>query len=267
MRKLRGLLIPIVLLFLWWAGSILHIFNDYIIPSPITVSETAYKLFIDGILVKNLMISFYRVFIGFIVTFIIAFPSAMLVGMSEKIKAYVEPILEFSRHVPPIAVIPMLILWFGIGETSKLAVIFLATFFPVFSSTLNGVTNYDKKLLEVGKVFNFNSKDKFLKIILPQAMPSIITGIQLGLGYSWRSLMAAELIAASSGIGYMIMDAEQLSRPDIIIVGILSIGLLGYVIDSIFIGITNRFMHFYGKEVKHGGLNNKKSIQNFSYKW
>ncbi|PRR77158.1 putative aliphatic sulfonates transport permease protein SsuC [Clostridium liquoris] len=262
MKRLKGLFIPLIIIFIWWAGSALHIFNDYIIPSPITVAETAYTLFKSGILIKNLTVSLGRVFLGFIITFIIAFPSAILVGISDGVKSYVDPILEFGRHVPPIAVTPMLILWFGIGEASKLAVIFLATFFPVFSSTLNGITNYDKKLLEVGEVFNFSSKDKFLKIILPQAVPSIITGIQLGLGYSWRSLVAAELIAASSGIGYMIMDAEQLSRPDIIIVGILSIGLLGYAIDHIFICIIN----FYGKGVKHGGADNKESVQDFSYK-
>lgn len=251
MRRLKGLVIPLLVILIWGVGSSLHLFNDYIIPSPKVVAETTYTLLKSGVLLKNLAVSLERVFLGFIITFIIAFPCAIFVGISKKFKYYVEPVLEFGRHVPPIAVIPMLILWFGIGETSKLAVIFLATFFPVFSSTLNGITNYDKKLLEVGEIFNFSPKDKFFKIILPQAVPSILTGIQLGLGYSWRSLVAAELIAASSGIGYMIMDAEQLSRPDIIIVGILSIGLSGYVIDYIIMSIIN----YYGKEAGHGRIN------------
>lgn len=251
MRRLKGAVLPITIIFIWWVGSALHLFNDYIIPGPKVVAETAYALLLNGALLKNLAVSLERVFLGFIITFIVAFPCAILVGINQRFKSYVEPVLEFGRHVPPIAVIPMLILWFGIGETSKLAVIFLATFFPVFSSTLNGITNYDKKLLEVGQIFNFSSKDKFSKIILPQAVPSILTGIQLGLGYSWRSLVAAELIAASSGIGYMIMDAEQLSRPDIIIVGILSIGISGYVIDYIIMSIINH----YGRGAKYGRIN------------
>ncbi|KZL92110.1 ABC transporter permease [Clostridium magnum] len=263
MKKLKGLVIPILIIIIWWIGSALHIFNDYIIPSPLSILSAAYTLLKGGVLIKHISVSFCRVLVGFLITFAIAFPLAVLAGMNKKLMLYLEPFLEFNRHIPPIAVIPILILWFGIGEVSKLAVIFLATFFPVFSSTLTGVTNYDEKLLEVGAVFNFSNKDKFFKIILPQAIPSIITGIQLGLGYSWRSLMGAELVAASSGIGYMIMDAEQLSRPDIIIVGIFSIGILGYAIDYIFLSLTNKFMHYHGKEVEYGRAYNKESVQDF----
>lgn len=261
MKKFKGLVIPLVIILIWCIGSKLHIFNDYIIPSPADVFNTTLELIKNGILIKSLGVSFSRVFIGFFITFIIAFPMAIILGMNKELLPYLEPFLEFMRHVPPIAVIPILILWFGIGETSKLAVIFLATFFPIFSNTLNGVTNYDEKLLEVGEIFGFTASDKFFKIILPQAVPSIITGIQLGLGYSWRSLMGAELIAASSGIGYMIMDAEQLSRPDIILVGIFSIGILGYLVDYIFINITSKFAHSYGREVDYGRTRNKKAVQ------
>ena len=147
-------------------------------------------------------------------------------------------ILEFIRHIPPIACIPMLILWLGIGESSKMAVIILAAFFPIFLNTLNGVINCDSKLLEVGDIFGFSIREKFFKIILPSAIPYVTVGMRLGLGYSWRALIGAELIAASSGIGYMIMDAEQLSRPDIIIVGIVTIGMLGYIIDLLFFSLT-----------------------------
>ena len=158
--------------------------------------------------------------------------------------------LEFVRHVPPIACIPMLILWLGIGEASKIAVIILAAFFPIFLNTLNGVVNCDPKLLEVGDIFGFSVLEKFFKIILPSAMPYVTVGMRLGLGYSWRALIGAELIAASSGIGYMIMDAEQLSRPDIIIVGIIAIGLLGYVIDLLFFSLTAKLYNWNKEESK-----------------
>ncbi|KOF57127.1 MULTISPECIES: ABC transporter permease [Clostridium] len=254
MKKLKGLILPVILILVWAIISKLHIVNEYIIPSPEKVFLATLEMIKSGELAKNMIISLGRVIAGFIITFIISFPMAIFIGAKPKAIPYVEPFMEFMRHVPPIATIPILILWFGIGEASKLFVIFLATFFPIFSNTLNGITNHDKKLLEVGDSLGFTNRDKFLKIIFPQAIPSIMTGVQLGLGYSWRSLMGAELIAASSGIGYMIVDAEQLSRPDVVIVGILSIGILGYVIDYVLIKITERLINKYGKEIDYGGV-------------
>ncbi len=249
MRKIKGLVLPLFIIIIWIIVAKFHVVNNYIVPSPKIVLATAFEMLKSGELLKNLMVSFLRVVIGFTITFLVAFPLAIFLGSKPKVIPYVEPFLEFMRHIPPLAMIPILILWLGIGESSKLVIIFLATFFPVFSNTLNGVTNYDKKLLQVGEMFHFSKRDKFFRIIFPQAIPSIMTGIQLGLGYSWRSLMGAELIAASSGIGYMIIDAEQLSRPDIVIVGILSIGILGYFIDYSIIKISKKLTHFYGKGV------------------
>lgn len=247
MRKSKSFILPLIIVTVWTIICKLNVVNNYILPSPYRVFVTACMMIKSGELIRNLFVSFMRVVVGFLITFAVAFPSAIFIGSKTKIKPYIEPFMEFMRHVPPISMIPILILWFGIGETSKLVVIFLATFFPVFSNTLTGVTNYDRKLVEVGKVFNLTSREKFFKIIFPQAVPSIITGIQLGLGYSWRSLMGAELIAASSGIGYMIIDAEQLSRPDIVIVGILSIGILGYTVDYILIKVSKKIIKRYGE--------------------
>lgn len=252
MRIFKGLFIPIVVIILWVIGSVSHTLNPFIIPPPSKVWQTAVGLTTNGILAKHISISLYRVFAGFLLTFAFAFPLAILVGLNRKLAPFIDPIVDFMGHIPPISCIPMLILWFGIGETSKLAVIVLATFFPVFLNTLNGVLNCPKELLEVGDVFGFNARDKFFRIILPAALPSIIVGMRLGLGYSWRSLIGAELIAASSGIGYMIIDAEQLSRPDIIIVGILTIGIFGYVIDYFFFKLTSYITPWERKRVTHG---------------
>ncbi|WP_461205304.1 ABC transporter permease [Clostridium sp. DL1XJH146] len=248
-KKVKGLLLPLLLVFIWMVVAKLGIFNSYIIPPPSKIAITTVKLVKTGELFTNLMISFNRVVVGFLITFLIAFPLAIFLGSRRRVMPYVEPFLEFMRHIPPIAMIPILILWLGIGESSKIVIIVLATFFPIFSNTLTGVTNYDDKLLEVGEIFGYSRFDKFRKIIFPQALPSVLTGIQLGLGYSWRALMGAELVAASSGIGYMIIDAEQLSRPDIVIVGILSIGILGYFIDSIFLKLSKKILNSYGKEL------------------
>lgn len=119
-------------------------------------------------------------------------------------------------------------------ETSKIVIIVLASFFPVFLNVLKGVGGCDKRYIEVGKVFDMSQKDIFLKIILPNSVPDILIGLKLGIGYSWRAIIGAELIAASSGIGYLILDAQQISRSDIVMLGIIVIGTLGIITDNIF---------------------------------
>lgn len=252
MRQLKGLVIPLLVLAVWLAGSAAEMINQYIIPPPGQVLHTAIDLTTSGVLVQHISISIYRVFAGFFLTVLFAFPLAVLVGVNRRLEPYFNPVLDFLGHIPPISCIPILILWFGIDEASKLAVIILATFFPVFLNTLNGILSCNRQLLEVGDVFGFRTRDKFWRIIMPAALPSIIVGFRLGLGYSWRSLIGAELIAAASGIGYMIIEAEQLSRPDIIIVGILSIGVFGYIIDYFFFKLTNRIIPWAEKRVDYG---------------
>lgn len=252
MKFLKGLLVPLIIVAIWYICSSLKILNSYIIPPPIKIIKTTSILIKNGDLLRNILVSFYRVFLGFLLAFIIAFPTSIILGMNRRIEVYFEPLLEFIRHIPPIAAIPILILWLGIGEASKIAVIILATFFPIFMNTLSGVRNCDKKLLEVGDIFNFSPFKKFKKIILPSIIPYVIVGIRLGLGYSWRSLIGAELIAASSGIGYMIIDAEQLSRPDIIIVGIISVGIVGFLIDYILYIVTKKFIPWHKGDLDNG---------------
>jgi sulfonate transport system permease protein len=239
LKIFKGFLIPGLLLIIWYFGASLEFWNSYIVPSPVKTLQTGQQLVVQGILYKHISVSLFRVFTGFGLAFVIAFLLGILLGMNKKLIDYFEPILEFIRHIPPLATVPMLILWFGIGETSKLIVIVLASFFPIFLNTLSGVLNCDYKLLEVGKSFGFNGWEKFKKIILPSMLPYVLVGMQLGPGYSWRSLIGAELIAAASGLGYMILDAEQLSRPDIIIVGVLTIGILGSVIDFMFFQLAS----------------------------
>ena len=143
---------------------------------------------------------------------------------------------------PGIPAIPLIILWFGIDEGSKLVIIFLASFFPLFLNTYSGIKGCDRKLLEVGRSLHFTAWQQARLIQLPAALPAIAVGLQLSLGYSWRALIGAELIAASSGIGYMILDAEQMSRPDIVLVGLFAIGIVGSLIDWLFLALTNKIL-------------------------
>ncbi|MGE5628320.1 MAG: ABC transporter permease [Solirubrobacterales bacterium] len=260
MKKGKGLIIPLILILIWWGASRFNIVNSYLLPSPERILDTSITLIKDGTLQSNVRASLFRVFVGFIITTAAAIPLAVLVSLHKNIYHYLKPFLEFMRHIPPISLIPILILWMGIGEASKLTIIILATFFPVFLNTVSGIINADEKLEEVGTVFNFSKKDILIRIIFPQALPSILVGLQLGLGYSWRSLIGAELVAASTGIGYMIIEAEQLSRPDIIIVGILIIGILGCLVDALFLKLTNKFLVWNRENGRYAGGYHKEAV-------
>lgn len=252
LKKYRGLYIPLVIILIWLIGSNLKMWNPHIIPSPWQVLRTAIDITTNGVLFKHVLISFSRVTIGFVAAFSLAFPLGIILGMNKKLTLFFNPILEFIRHVPPLATVPMLILWFGIGETSKIVIIILASFFPIFLNTLNGILCCDKKLLEVGKSFGFTKGELFHRIILPATKPYIFVGMRLGLGYSWRAIIGAEMIAASSGIGYMILDGQQLSRSDMVIVGILSIGILGSIIDYLFLKLSKNIMVWQKGRKEHG---------------
>lgn len=230
------------ILVIWYIGSYLKLWSTFIIPPPDRVVKSFITLLKNGKLLKNIAISLERVFIGFGISTLIALPLGVVFGLKPKIYEYFKDFLEFLRHIPPLALIPMIILWFGIGELSKVVVIVLASFFPIFLNSLKGIVSCDEKYIEVGKVFGLSQRKIFTKIILPSAIPDILMGIKLGLGYSWRAIIAGELIASSSGIGYLILDAQQISRSDIVVVGIFSVGLLGLATDYIFSILVKRYL-------------------------
>ena len=243
---MKKYLLIFLIMIIWITGSYFSLWNSYIIPYPEKVFFTAVKLLKSGELFKHMFTSISRIFFGFSITVILAVPSAVIFGMFPKIYNYFKSILEFMRHTPPLALIPMIILWFGIGEFSKITIIILASFFPVFLNTLKGIENCDKKFIEVGQVFDFTKYEIFRKIILPSAVPDILNGIKLGIGYSWRAIIGAEMIAASSGIGYLILDGQQMSRSDVVIVGIFSIGIFGSFTDYVCSKVIERYIRKRG---------------------
>ena len=235
---MSGALFPLSVLLLWWYGASAGWWNTFLLPSPGAVWRAFTTAAADGTLAENMCASLGRIAVGFGLSAALAISLAFLCGSFPPLLAQLDPTLEFLRHIPPMAVIPMLILWFGIGESPKIILIILATFFPVFLNTLQGVRGCDPGLIEVARVFGYSRWERCRHVILPSALPAILTGLQLGLGYSWRSLVAAELVAASSGLGYMILDAEQLSRSDVVLMGILVIGALGAALDYLFVIIS-----------------------------
>lgn len=190
----------------------------------------------------DISISFIRVFKGFFLAFVFAFALGMVRVLLPSLTGYYEHIVQFFRNVPPLSLIPLLILWCGIGETTKIVVIVLASFFPMYLNIVNGFTSCDKKLLEVGQTFGYSKFQCFFRIIFPNAMGDILVGMRIGLGYSWRAIIGAEMVAASTGLGHMILFAQQMSRTDKVIVGIFVIGIIGYFTDLLFGFVISRLL-------------------------
>ena len=225
----------------WQVVCELEIFTPYILPSPITTLKTMFDMSLSGELITHVMISFKRIFVGYAFAFILAFTFGGVAALFPKASIYYEWILEFFRNVPPLSLIAILVLWFGINETPKIIIIILASFFPMFLSISKGLTSCDVKLIEVGKIFCFSKFEIFYKIILKNAIKDIFVGMRIGFGYAMRAIVGAEMIAASSGLGYLILDAEELSRADRIFVGIFTIGICGVLIDRVFLFLISKF--------------------------
>lgn len=230
----KSILIFFVIIVLWKITNYLGIWSDYILPSPEKVYSTFLNMISDGSIFINVYASMKRVLIGFTISTAIGVPLGILFGIYSGVYEYFKSLINFLRNTPPLALIPMLILWFGIGEESKIIIIVLASFFPIFTSTLKGIRNCDSKLIEVGRVFELSKLQIIFKIIIPNAILDIAVGLKLALGYSFRAIIGAELVAASSGLGYLISDGKEMSRTDVVIVGIIVIGLLGIITDYIF---------------------------------
>ncbi|MBF7046578.1 ABC transporter permease [Campylobacter volucris] len=230
-----------IIILSWYIVSELQIWSEYILPSPQKVFLAFLSELIDGNLLENTYISLLRIIFGFFIACILAFMFGIIAGMKKQIFEYFENIIEFLRNIPPISLIAILILWFGIGEEPKIIIIILASFFSIFINTTKGIYMVDKKLLEVGYSLNFTKIQLFFKIILPSSLPYILSGMKIGLGYSFRAIIGAEMIAASSGLGHMILDAQELSKSDRVIAGIIVIGLLGCLIDWFFSYLIKKF--------------------------
>ena len=230
----------LIALALWHWGSTRPGWNHFLLPSPGVVFARMAVLAKSGILVRHLLASMERVIAGFSISVAVAFPMGTLLCRSRRRSLVARPVLNFVRQIPPLAVVPLLILWLGIGESSRVAVVVLASFFPILLNVENGILHVDVRLLEVGRVMSFSRMDTFRHIAFPAFFPYFFVGARLALSYSWRSLIGAEIVASSSGIGYMIREAETLSRSDVIICGVITLGCIGALSDLALEALSSR---------------------------
>ena len=238
------------LIAVWWGAGRAGWTNAYLLPSPAAVIAALADLGRSGVLGHHVAVSLGRVLAGFALSVAFALPLAVVMTASRTARAVIDPPLELLRQIPPLALIPLLMLWLGIGEAQKLGIIVLASFFPVFLGVRSGIERVDNRLLEVGKVMRLDRAEMLTRIVLPSALPSLVVGLRISLGYSWRALVGAELVASSAGLGYMIVDAENLARTDIVLAGILVIGAIGLLSDLLLKVAVQRCAPWLGDQLE-----------------
>ena len=232
-RWVKGLALPLLIIVIWQIFSSSGLVSATVLPSPLQIVKTFYELMISGTLFGHLQISIYRAVVGFLLGASIALVLGFIVGFSKRSESYIDPTMQMLRTIPSLAVTPLFILWFGFDELSKILLIAFASFFPVYVNTYNGIRSVDSKLFEVAQVLEFSKWQQLTKLILPSALSHILVGIRLSLGIAWLSLVVAELMGSSAGVGYMIMDARQFSQTDKVFVGIIIFGVVGKLTDSL----------------------------------
>jgi sulfonate transport system permease protein len=226
-------IVPIGLLIIWQLSSQMGFLPTRILPAPTQIVEAAIRLTQSGELIRNVGISLYRALIGFAIGGGIGLFLGVLNGLSRPAEHLLDSSLQMIRNIPHLALIPLVILWFGIGDEARIFLVVLGVFFPIYINTFAGIRSIDPNLVEMGKVYGLRRRDLFWQIVLPGALPSMLVGLRYALGLMWLTLIVAETIAANSGIGYMAMNAREFMQTDVVVLSILLYALLGKLADSI----------------------------------
>ncbi len=231
--KLRRFLSPLALVLLWQAASMAGFISPRTLAAPSTILLAAWELILSGELPAHLAVSLGRVLAGLGIGLSAGIALALVAGLSRLGEEIVDAPMQMLRTLPFLALVPLFILWFGIGETPKIALVALGAAFPVYLTLFAGIRGVDPRLAEAGRVFGLDRRGLVRHVILPGALPSALVGLRYALGSAWLSLVIAEQINASAGIGFLINDAREFLRTDIIVVGLLVYALLGLGADAL----------------------------------
>ncbi|SIQ96519.1 taurine transport system permease protein [Rhizobium sp. RU35A] len=241
-----SLLTAVALVGLWWAASTLRLVSPVFLPSPVAVVIAFSSLlkvgFVDSTLLQHVSASLARVLAALVVSALIGVPVGILIATSRIGRGILDPIVEFLRPLPPLAYLPLIIIWAGIGEASKVTVIALSMLPPIILSTRAGVRAVPKDFINAARSFGASRRQVLASVILPASLPAILTGIRIALGTGWSTLVAAELIAASQGLGFMIQSAAQFLVTDVVIVGIFVIAAIAFLLEWVARALERRFV-------------------------
>lgn len=236
--------VPLLILALWQVSAQSGWLSSRILPAPWNVLKAFISLTVSGEIWRHIGTSSGRAFSGFAVGGGAALALGLLTGSFRTAEKLLDTTIQMIRNIPPLALIPLVILWFGIDETAKLFLVSLGVFFPVYINTFHGIRSVDKGLIEMGRAYGLSGWPLYREVILPGALPSILVGVRFSLGFMWVILIVAETISAQSGIGYMTMNAREFLQTDVVLVGILLYAFLGKLADLLAIGLERRWLRW-----------------------
>lgn len=232
---------PVLVILFWQYASTHGLVKASLVPAPLTIAKTFLSYMESGKLWKNLSVSFGRVACGYMIGAVCGVVVGFLMGLFKPVSAALNGIVSVLRPIPTIALVPIVILLAGIGFSSKVAIIAFGSFWPVLLNTMHGIQTVDNKLLEVAYTYRIRTSKTILRIIVPSSIPAILTGLRLGMSNAWMSVVAAEMIASSTGIGYLITLSRETANARVMYMCVLVIGVIGLIIDK---GLT-RLEHYY----------------------
>jgi NitT/TauT family transport system permease protein/taurine transport system permease protein len=231
---LVAFLFPLAVLGGVWAGvASLHLYPDYLFPSPHQVFAKGWDMTLSGEIFRHSAASMYRLGLGFVVGLGLALPLGILIGVNRTASALFMPPITFFQAIPGLAWVPLAILWLGLGPAAVTFIIFNSVFFPIVFNTILGIRSIPENMVNAALCLGASPWVLVREVYLPGALPSIVAGVRLGAGYGWRALIGGEMIATSTGLGFMIFDARQFLGTDVVILGMVVIGILWLVLDSL----------------------------------
>lgn len=235
------------LILVWHIVASAGLYSQVLFPRPLTVAQSTWEVLLDGSLWRNVKASLYNLGIGFLVGAGLAIPLGLAMGLMRSFAAFVEPVVTFFQAIPGLAWIPLAILWFGAGQVAVVFIIFTSVFFPVLYSMLAGVRGVEPAMFAAARTMGASTMTIIRHVIIPSSLPSLVTGLRLSVGFGFRTLVAGEMVVATAGLGYMIFDARSYMRSDLVMVGMVVIGVLWLAIDRIFlVTLEKRTIHRWG---------------------
>ncbi|MFS1290689.1 taurine ABC transporter permease TauC [Pseudomonas piscis] len=239
------------LLALWWAVTASGLVEPLFLPSPGAVLQKGWLLttsgYMDATLWQHLAASLQRIGLGLGLAVLTAIPVGIAIGANRVARGVLDPLIEFYRPIPPLAYLPLIVIWCGIGELSKVLLIYLAIFAPIAIATATGVRTVDPAKLRAAQSLGATRAQLIRHVILPSALPDILTGIRIGLGVGWSTLVAAELIAATSGLGFMVQSAAQFLVTDVVVLGILVIAVIAFAMEMGLRALQRKLVPWHGQ--------------------
>ncbi len=243
LRRIALIATPwIVVVLLWWALALSGLINRSLVPTPAQVAIRFWQLLTRGSLPIDILMSMQRVFFGVILGIALAVPVGFALGWYRNVRVFIDPLLNFFRALPPIALIPLVIVYFGIGEPAKIIILFYASFFAGVIVMYEGIAQISPIYVRVSRTLGATDLEIFRKVIVPLTVPHMLTATRVALGVAWATLVASELIAAQQGLGALIQNASSFFQLDIIYVGIICIGLIALCMDLILRAMSRRLV-------------------------